>query len=665
MNSGGKQRSSPGAEEEPARKRARPSTDGGKLQDIQRVQLNLADCNLDFDIEDNGVQGHALHDKGFAYCWSGARANVGIRGGKYCFSCKVTAAQPVEMEDTPADQRHVCRVGISRGDDNVGNLGETEHSFGFGGTGKFSMGGKFSDYGSTFSVGDIILCAVNLESRPLAEISFCKNGAFLGVAKQFDSGPKGMGITDSQFKKLPWESALFPHVLLKNVVVKMQFSIEDGLVPLEGYKPWCEALQDGNSVNGPQFSSLKECEVVMMVGLPAAGKSTWAEKWAKDHPEKRYMVLGTNLALDQMKVPGLFRKHNYGERFERLMDRATGIFNTLLARAVKIHRNYILDQTNVYKTARKRKLRAFVGFCKIAVVIFPPPQELKIRAKKRFKEMGKEVPPEAVNEMLANYVLPTSKDMQGSDEFFDEVWFPELKREEAHKILETEKSELKATTITKSQNASPNFRSGSVASVNGPRASSVLSDRGAGSGGNWRSSSLHSMDHNIYNTPPKVGDVRGMPDMMRGTPDMAQGHGTEFGDLRGRFSVPSELSYGRYGGEVGNQRFSRLEDVRDQQYQGQRGPVDQPYQGQMAYRAQSYPDQSVYRDQPYPDQRGFRDQPYRDQGSLYSVNTGPQFGRPQSYSLPDLGRLQTRPPAPPGAGPYSMQPRPGWGHQPY
>lgn len=141
---------------------------------------------------------------------------------------------------------------------------------------------------------------------------------------------------DSPLRKLAWESALFPHVLLKNVIVQMEFSVEDGLVPPEGYKPWSAALQDGNGVIGPQFGSLRECEVLMMVGLPASGKTTWAENWAKEHPEKRYMVLGTNLALDQMKVPGLLRKHNYGERFDRWMDRATGIFNTLLDRAAKM-----------------------------------------------------------------------------------------------------------------------------------------------------------------------------------------------------------------------------------------------------------------------------------------------------------------------------------------
>uniref|UniRef100_A0A453DAR7 Uncharacterized protein n=1 Tax=Aegilops tauschii subsp. strangulata TaxID=200361 RepID=A0A453DAR7_AEGTS len=231
-------------------------------------------------------------------------------------------------------------------------------------------------------------------------------------------------------------SAIFPHVLLKNVVVEMQFSREDGLELVDGYEPWSSALVDGNAVFGPVFPEQKECEVMMMVGLPASGKTTWAEKWVKEHPEKRFVLLGTNLALDQMKVPGLLRKNNYGERFDRLMDHATQIFNTLLDRAARIPRNYILDQTNVYKSARIRKLRPFANYCKIAVVVFPSSTELNSRAAKRFQEMGKDVPAEAVDQMTANFVLPLSKDMPGSKEPFDEVIFVELSRDDAQRDLD-------------------------------------------------------------------------------------------------------------------------------------------------------------------------------------------------------------------------------------
>ncbi|KAJ0983694.1 hypothetical protein J5N97_011949 [Dioscorea zingiberensis] len=420
----------------------------------RRVELNPADCDLDFDVDGNGLQGQALHKNGFAYCWSGARATVGISGGKYCFGCKVISEQEVELADTCPDQRHLCRVGISRGDDPVGNLGETANSFGFGGTGKFSNAGKFSEYGTKFGLGDTIVCAVDLESESAA-IGFSKNGKWLGIAKRFDTSSKGLGVVSATQKDSFLEFALFPHVLLKNVMVQLQFSIEDGLIPEEGYKPWNSALQDGNAIVGPSFSSPRDCEVVMLVGLPASGKTTWAENWVKHHPEKRYVVLGTNLALDQMKVPGLLRKQNYGERFDRLMDRATGIFNELLLRASKTPRNYILDQTNVYKSARIRKLKAFIEYRKIGVVVFPTPHELKFRADKRFREMGKEVPADAVNEMLANFVLPMSKDIPGSSELFDEVIFPELSREDAQKYLTEMKQALGTPVLSAKQDLLP------------------------------------------------------------------------------------------------------------------------------------------------------------------------------------------------------------------
>ncbi|KAK7246591.1 hypothetical protein RIF29_41460 [Crotalaria pallida] len=413
-----------------------------EYQSSLQVLLNPADCDLDFNIEGNGLVGYGLYEEGFAYCWSGARANVGITRGRYCFGCKVVSALPVVMEDTPFEQQHVCRLGISRGDDMVGNLGESKNSFGYGGTGKFSNSGKFSNYGERFGVGDTIVCCIDLENKPLASIGFSKNGKWLGAAIQFDAGPLGLGVVDSPIQDSRWSSAVFPHVLLKNVVVQMQFSVEDGLVPEQGFKPWVSAIEDRNMTMGPTFSDPRDCEVIMMVGLPASGKTTWAEKMVKEHPEKRYVLLGTNLILDQMKVPGLLRKNNYGERFDRLMDRATGIFNVVLSRAANIPRNYIIDQTNVYKSARKRKLKPFADYQKIAVVVFPKPEELIRRSDKRFKEMGKEVPPDAVNNMIANFVLPKSKDMHQTDEFFDQVMFVDLNRDESQKYLNQMKQDL-------------------------------------------------------------------------------------------------------------------------------------------------------------------------------------------------------------------------------
>lgn len=43
-------------------------------------------------------------------------------------------------------------------------------------------------------------------------------------------------------------------------------------------------------------------QILMMVGLPACGKTTWAIKHAESNPDKKYNILGTNAIMDKMKV---------------------------------------------------------------------------------------------------------------------------------------------------------------------------------------------------------------------------------------------------------------------------------------------------------------------------------------------------------------------------
>ena len=43
-------------------------------------------------------------------------------------------------------------------------------------------------------------------------------------------------------------------------------------------------------------------KVIMMIGLPASGKTTWVKKHVKENPDKKYNVLGTNTLLEKMKV---------------------------------------------------------------------------------------------------------------------------------------------------------------------------------------------------------------------------------------------------------------------------------------------------------------------------------------------------------------------------
>ena len=56
-----------------------------------------------------------------------------------------------------------------------------------------------------------------------------------------------------------------------------------------------------------------------MTGLPGAGKTFWAEKFASDNADKNWNILGTNNLIEKMKVEGLPRKRNYSGRWEQLI----------------------------------------------------------------------------------------------------------------------------------------------------------------------------------------------------------------------------------------------------------------------------------------------------------------------------------------------------------
>lgn len=42
--------------------------------------------------------------------------------------------------------------------------------------------------------------------------------------------------------------------------------------------------------------------MIMMIGLPASGKTHWANKHSAEHPDKRYNIIGTSTLIDRMKV---------------------------------------------------------------------------------------------------------------------------------------------------------------------------------------------------------------------------------------------------------------------------------------------------------------------------------------------------------------------------
>ncbi|KAG7333015.1 hypothetical protein KOW79_003150 [Hemibagrus wyckioides] len=381
------------------------------------VAIDTYNCDLNFKVARDRYSGYPLTIEGFAYLWSGARASYGVNKGRVCYEMRITEEIAVKHLPSSEPDPHVVRVGWSL-DSCSTQLGEEPFSYGYGGTGKKSSNCKFEDYGQKFGENDVIGCYIDFDTSPEVEISFSKNGKWLGVAFQVR-------------KEELADRALFPHILVKNCAVEFNFGQkEEPFFPSpEGYVfIQSVAMEDRNrGTVGPATKA--DCEILMMVGLPACGKTTWAAKHAEMNPEKKYNILGTNAIMEKMKVMGLRRQRNYAGRWDILIQQATQCLNRLIQIAARKKRNYILDQTNVYGSAQRRKMRPFEGFQRKAIVICPTDEDLKERRLKQTDVEGKDVPDHAVLEMKANFVLPEA------GEFLDEVTFVELQKDEAEKLV--------------------------------------------------------------------------------------------------------------------------------------------------------------------------------------------------------------------------------------
>ena len=156
----------------------------------------------------------------------------------------------------------------------------------------------------------------------------------------------------------------------------------------------------------------KQPEIVIMVGLPGSGKSTYRETLLA---MRDYVIVSSDDEIEALsQAVGL----NYTEGFQRFIGQATAATKQKFREAVNTGKSIIWDQTNLSPKKRRGILKQVPkNYRKVAVVFEVDDVELQRRLDTRERETGKHIPPEVIKSMAKSYVPPSKQ------EGFDQVVF--------------------------------------------------------------------------------------------------------------------------------------------------------------------------------------------------------------------------------------------------
>lgn len=144
---------------------------------------------------------------------------------------------------------------------------------------------------------------------------------------------------------------------------------------------------------------------IILIGVPASGKSTWTENFIKKNSD--FQVISSDALIDEKcKEAGI----TYSDGFQKFIGYATTEFKKRLTQAVKEKKNFIVDRTNMSRKSRKQFFDAARGYEFEAVYFNVTESELKRRLLERGEKTGKFIPEHVMKSMASNYDAPTRQE---------------------------------------------------------------------------------------------------------------------------------------------------------------------------------------------------------------------------------------------------------------
>lgn len=158
------------------------------------------------------------------------------------------------------------------------------------------------------------------------------------------------------------------------------------------------------------LDKLKEPYVIILIGPPLSGKTTWINK--NFEPESFELISRDQIVLD------LHGENDYNTAFKSVDQKEVDrILVNKLSTTAKERKNAIVDMTHMNSKRRKYNLSFFGSEYYKLAVIFPilKDEEYFVRDKKRTEEEQKSIPMYVIKNMISSY-QPVNK-----SEGFDKV----------------------------------------------------------------------------------------------------------------------------------------------------------------------------------------------------------------------------------------------------
>lgn len=334
----------------------------------------------------------AISEGGLQYLIAGARANVGVKAGRYMYEVKIIEVlNPPEMQGSrakPPMPRQLIRIGFSTAGSPL-VLGDSEDHIGFDSEGFFFCGQSKTQLSQRITREQVIAVVINMDAKS-------PNHNTISMFRDGERITKPQAIPDRLHGKV-----LYPHISFRNVTVQI-------LMGPQATKPLpfaCRTLQGAaqadTTVAKPKAGA---CEVLFPVACPDEGTFDWLKGFLQKNPD--YVELSDRKITEWAISSGLWKHKtsnwkNSNDKPEfnfglPSMDDGS-IRHALYNLAPICPRNYVIMEvkSNLVAAERKEYLKRFRGqhFKKVACVVMgEPPTEYKqtlldtILAEKQEKE---------------------------------------------------------------------------------------------------------------------------------------------------------------------------------------------------------------------------------------------------------------------------------------